>query len=91
MSVAKQNLGELLEIWKTTRGSSEPIQAYLASWLGRGWVQGPRPGSPDTGCRQVCVSSGVGDSQPPNGWLPLEDGVTACLDVEATILPMVRI
>lgn len=27
MSVAKQQLGELLEIWKSTRGSNEPIQA----------------------------------------------------------------
>lgn len=27
ISVAKQQLGELLEIWKSTRGSNEPIQA----------------------------------------------------------------
>ena len=28
--MAKQQLGELLEIWKTTRGSNEPIQGSLS-------------------------------------------------------------
>ena len=33
MSVAKQQLGELLEIWKTTRGSNEPIQGNETSCI----------------------------------------------------------
>ena len=46
MSVAKQQLGELLEIWKSTRGSNEPIQAPLGG--SPGFAQ-----SPPTGIRCV--------------------------------------
>ena len=45
MSVAKQQLGELLEIWKTTRGSNEPIQGSLDSnwWYQKvGFLKGPK-------------------------------------------------